>query len=392
MSAPRSSWASRSNPTPRPADAPGQLARAVPTVRLATTTSRTPWCTSARAVASAMRPGADEEHAPPGQVVEDLLGQLDRHRGHRRRPGADARLRAHLLAHLERLAEEPVEDRPGRPLLGGELPGLAHLALDLALAHDHRVEAGGHPEELGGRAVVAQDVAGAGELVGRDVGAAPRARRPGRPRRAAGRARRRRSRCGCRWRARRPRRPPPRPSGRAAARGPPPPTGPPSRAGRPAPSCGRARGRGASRPLRLQRGLRPRLGSLGLHEARQELGLARDAGRPQSEDEHVHQEGEQHDRVGRDRRIGRRSTSRYPVRGGMDDPRVRHPSAPAPRRRGGVTSALPGERVRPELHVADLAAAGPRCGGRGRVPLSNHRPRPFQPAFGSSMRPSSPRV
>ena len=102
------------------------------------------------------------------------------------------------LAHLERLAEEAVEDRPGGALLGARAPRRAHLALDLALADDHRVEAGGHPEELGRRAVVAQHVAGAGELVGRDAGVGDDRlgqRVLGERRR---RARRRRSRCGCR--------------------------------------------------------------------------------------------------------------------------------------------------------------------------------------------------
>ena len=66
MSALRSSWASRSNPTPRPPTRPAS-SRAVPTVRLATTTSRTPWSTSARAVVSAMRPAPMRSTCRPGR-------------------------------------------------------------------------------------------------------------------------------------------------------------------------------------------------------------------------------------------------------------------------------------------------------------------------------------
>ena len=112
-------------------------------------------------------PGADDEHLAARQVGEDVLGQVEGDGRHRRRAGADVGLGAHALAHLERLAEELVEQRPARPLLDAELPGRAHLALDLALPDDHRVEAAGDAEELGRRAVLAQHVAGAGELVGR---------------------------------------------------------------------------------------------------------------------------------------------------------------------------------------------------------------------------------
>ena len=66
MSAPRSSWASRSKPTPRPPTRPAS-SLAVPTVRLATTTSRTPWATSARAVVSAIRPAPISSTWRPGR-------------------------------------------------------------------------------------------------------------------------------------------------------------------------------------------------------------------------------------------------------------------------------------------------------------------------------------
>ena len=59
---------------------------------------------------------------------------------------------------------------PDCALVLGELPRLAHLAEDLALADDHRVEAGGHAEEVRDRAVVVVRVQVVGELVGVDAG------------------------------------------------------------------------------------------------------------------------------------------------------------------------------------------------------------------------------
>ena len=53
-----------------------------------------------------------------------------------------------------------------RALLLGELPRVAHLAEDLALADDHRVEPGGDAEEVRDRAVVVVRVEVLGEVVG----------------------------------------------------------------------------------------------------------------------------------------------------------------------------------------------------------------------------------
>jgi len=49
-----------------------------------------------------------------------------------------------------------------------------------------------------------------------------------------------------------------------------------------------------------------------------------------------------------------------------------------------------GERVGPHLHLCDVPMPVSEC-MIGSLPLVNHRPRPFQPASASSMRPSSPR-
>ena len=62
---------------------------------------------------------------------------------------------------MERLAEEPVEHRPG----GADLEGAPHLAEDLALAGDHRVEAGGDPEQVESGRLVGEPVDDAADLL-----------------------------------------------------------------------------------------------------------------------------------------------------------------------------------------------------------------------------------
>ena len=74
---------------------------------------------------------------------------------------------AGALAGGERAAEEAVEDRPGDALDEGELVGALDLALDLGLAEDHRVEAGGDAEELGRGLGAVQRVEVADSSVGR---------------------------------------------------------------------------------------------------------------------------------------------------------------------------------------------------------------------------------
>src|SRR5205085_7645486 len=109
-------------------------------------------------------PGCEEEGRPSAAVAEDLLGGGGRGRRDGRRALADRCEAARLAARVERLPEEPVEERAR----GADLEGGPHLAEDLALSRDHRVEACGDPEEVQGRRLVAQAVERAGR--GRERG------------------------------------------------------------------------------------------------------------------------------------------------------------------------------------------------------------------------------
>ena len=101
------------------------------------------------------RAGADDDGAGPG----------DRHRA-ALEGGADERgsgpvdvgLGVGALADAQRLLEEGVERGPDGAVLLADAQRVAGLAEDLALADDHRVEAGGDLEEVGDRALVVVDV------------------------------------------------------------------------------------------------------------------------------------------------------------------------------------------------------------------------------------------
>ena len=149
--------------------------------------------------------GADQQHAARREVAEVALGELDGDRGDRDALLADGGLGAGPLAGRERAAEHPVEDRAGGALDQRQLVGPLHLALDLGLADDHRVEPGGHPVEMPRRLGAAQRVERA-EQLGRGGSRPPgRGRRAPPPRPRPSRWPPGRARCGCRWRARRPR-------------------------------------------------------------------------------------------------------------------------------------------------------------------------------------------
>src|SRR5581483_985178 len=87
---------------------------------------------------------AEQQHATPRELTEDLGRERRGGRRDRRRALADRRLAAHALADGERLAKDTVEHRPRRHrFIRGP-----HLSEDLALAGNERVEAGRDAEEV----------------------------------------------------------------------------------------------------------------------------------------------------------------------------------------------------------------------------------------------------
>ncbi len=124
--------------------------------------------------------GADEHDAAIVEVLEDLLGERGRRRRDRRRALPDRCLDAGSPSCVERHSEHPVEERPRR----AGLERVTHLAEDLALARNHRVEARRDAEKVQRGRLVRQPVrngskglrGGPGEREQRAVGAI---RKPG---------------------------------------------------------------------------------------------------------------------------------------------------------------------------------------------------------------------
>ena len=144
-------------------------ATAVSQVRLAMMSS-VPALASPSAMASPMSPAPSTSPArpsrPPRRSAAMATAACDTEVMWR----ADAGVGAGPLAGLEGVAEQQVEGRPGGALLAGPVPGLLHLAEDLALAEHGRVEPGGHAEEVGdGRGVVV-DVEVVAEVLGGEEG------------------------------------------------------------------------------------------------------------------------------------------------------------------------------------------------------------------------------
>ena len=82
------------------------------------------------------------------EVAEDAPRHVDRHARDADHPASEGRLGAHPLGHRERPAHAPPEapaQRAGRER--GVVRGL-HLAEDLRLSQDHRVEARRDPEDV----------------------------------------------------------------------------------------------------------------------------------------------------------------------------------------------------------------------------------------------------
>ncbi len=115
--------------------------------------------------------GPHQEDVTVAQLAEDLLGELHRDERDRDRVVADARLRSRPLGGGHRSVPERVQDRPERGRGRGILVGRLHLAQDLRLTEDHRVEAGRDPEDVADRVLplepieVRQDLGGGAAVV-----------------------------------------------------------------------------------------------------------------------------------------------------------------------------------------------------------------------------------
>ena len=109
--------------------------------------------------------GADDQHAAPVEAAEDLPRQRDRGEADRHRAFAERGFGAHALADAERPVEQLAEQRPGAAALGGRLERVLHLAEDLRLADDQRIEAGGDAEQMRDRGVVLVARTGAAETL-----------------------------------------------------------------------------------------------------------------------------------------------------------------------------------------------------------------------------------
>ena len=90
----------------------------------------------------------DQDRTAVVEVLEALPGEIDCDRGNRGRSRSHAGLAPNPLAGRERLPVDPGEQGPQQPFLRGAISGGADLALDLALADDHRIEARGDPEQM----------------------------------------------------------------------------------------------------------------------------------------------------------------------------------------------------------------------------------------------------
>src|SRR5689334_24108557 len=85
--------------------------------------------------------GTENHRAPTTQRAEDLLRQLHRRRAHRCCATSDVRLVTHAAGNEQRCLKEPIQY--GAAMLAAVLPRSAHLAVNLRLAENHRVEARG---------------------------------------------------------------------------------------------------------------------------------------------------------------------------------------------------------------------------------------------------------
>ena len=121
--------------------------------------------------------GADDEHASSGKAAQPIDGEFDSGVTDRCRAPSDRRLGACSFAGTHGVAEQQVERRPGSSAVDGRLPRRLHLAEDLTLAEDERVESGGNLEEVRRRGIVVERDQVGMQLVERASLPAPRGTR-----------------------------------------------------------------------------------------------------------------------------------------------------------------------------------------------------------------------
>ena len=96
----------------------------------------------------AHRPGADQHRGLVVELLEDRPREVDGRRRDRHGFAGNARLRAHALRDGERAVEDSMQHGSGRAGERRLLVMVLHLAEDLRLADDHRVEARGDAEQM----------------------------------------------------------------------------------------------------------------------------------------------------------------------------------------------------------------------------------------------------
>ncbi|MPM75818.1 hypothetical protein SDC9_122812 [bioreactor metagenome] len=116
------------------------------------------------------RAGPDDHHPLTDQPDALLVELVEGGRHQRVARGADLGVRLHPLADPQALLEELIERRPdGAGVLGAGQRGL-HLAEDLVLPDDHRVQPGGDVEQVADGRFVVEDRAVLLEGVRRQAG------------------------------------------------------------------------------------------------------------------------------------------------------------------------------------------------------------------------------
>ena len=98
--------------------------------------------------------GADDEHAPPGELSEDLSREVDGGEADRHRAFGERCLRSHALAHAECPVKQAIEQRPRALDCRRGRERVLDLTENLRLADDERVETGCDAEQMPRRVVI----------------------------------------------------------------------------------------------------------------------------------------------------------------------------------------------------------------------------------------------